>query len=72
MGNEGLLKLLNRGLNVLGVDYGQNQAYRYADGLYSYSFFDMVRQHLEVFILGILAIAAVFAVFMLLSHFGVI
>ena len=53
------MKLLNRGLNVLGVDYGQNQAYRYADGLYSYSFFDMVRQHLEVFILGILAIAAV-------------
>ena len=59
MGNEGLLKLLNRGINVLGVDYGQNQAYRYADGLYSYSFFDMVRQHLGIFILGILAIAAV-------------
>ena len=39
MGNEGLLKLLNRGINVLGADYGQNQAYRYADGLYSYSFF---------------------------------
>ena len=59
MGNEGLLKLLNRGLNILGVDYGQNQAYRYADGLYSYSFFDLVRQHLEIFILGLLAIAAV-------------
>ena len=58
MGNEGLLKLLNRGINVLGADYGQNQAYRYADGLYSYSFFDLARQHLEIFILGILAIAA--------------
>ena len=59
MGNEGLLKLLNRGINVLGIDYGQNQAYRYADGLYSYSFFDLVRQHLGIFILGILAIATV-------------
>ena len=59
MGNEGLLKLLNRGINVIGAEYGQNQAYRYADGLYSYSFFDLVRQHLGIFILGILAIAAV-------------
>ena len=59
MGSEGLLKLLNRGINVLGIDYGQNQAYRYADGLYSYSFFDLVRQHLGIFILGILMIAAV-------------
>ncbi len=59
IGNEGLLKLLNRGLGVLGVDYGQNQAYRYADGLYSYSFFDLVRQHLGIFILAIMAIAAV-------------
>ena len=46
MGNEGLLKLLNRGINVLGIDYGQNQAYRAADGLYSYSFCALVRQHL--------------------------
>ena len=59
MGSEGLLKLLNRGINVLGIDYGQNQAYRYADGLYSYSFFDMIKQHIGAFILGILAIAAV-------------
>ncbi len=59
MGSEGLLKLLNRGINVLGIDYGQNQAYRYADGLYSYSFFDMIRQHIGAFILVILAVAAV-------------
>ena len=59
MGSEGLLELLNRGINVLGIDYGQNQAYRYADGLYSYSFFDMIRQHIIAFILGILAVAAV-------------
>ena len=58
MGNEGLLKLLNRGINVLGADYGQNQAYRYADGLYSYSFLDLVRQHQDIFVLIILAIAA--------------
>ena len=65
LGNEGLLKLLNRGINVLGVDYGQNQAYRYADGLYSYSFFDLVQQNLEIFVLGVLAVAAVI-IFLLL------
>ena len=65
MGNEGLLKLLNRGINVLGVDYGQNQAYRYADGLYSYSFFDLVQQNLEIFVLGMLAVASVI-IFLLL------
>lgn len=59
MGSEGLLKLLNRGINVLGIDYGQNQAYRYANGLYSYSFFDLIKQHIGGFILGILAVAAV-------------
>ena len=65
VGSEGLLKLLNRGINVLGVDYGQNQAYRYAGGLYSYSFLDMARQYLVFFILGILAVAAVI-IFLLL------
>ena len=65
MGSEGLLKLLNRGINVLGPDYGQNQAYRYADGLYSYSTLDLIRQHMVGFILAILAVAAVI-IFLLL------
>ena len=46
IGNEGLLKLLNRGVNVIGSDYAQNLSYRYTGGLYSYSFFDMLRDYM--------------------------
>ncbi len=37
IGNEGLLKLINRGISVVGEDYLQNLPYRYTDGLYTYS-----------------------------------
>ena len=33
IGNEGLLKLLNRGVNVLGTNYAQSISYRYTGGL---------------------------------------
>ncbi len=58
IGNEGLLKLLNRGVNVLGSDYAQNIAYRYTGGLYSYDFVDILREHTLLFGLLILAVAA--------------
>ncbi len=58
IGNEGLLKLLNRGINIVGSDYAQNLSYRYTGGLYTYSFADAVREHLALFIAGILAVAA--------------
>ena len=58
IGNEGLLKLLNRGINVLGRDYAQNISYRYTGGLYSYSFLDFLRDHMAVFGSVILAVAA--------------
>ena len=35
IGNEGLLKLLNRGITILGSDYAQNISYRYTSGLYT-------------------------------------
>ena len=57
VGNEGLLKLLNRGLGILGSDFGQNQAYRYAEGLYSFSFLDLVRRHIGIFSALILSVA---------------
>jgi signal transduction histidine kinase/CheY-like chemotaxis protein len=59
IGNEGLLKLLNRGINVLGSDYAQNISYRYTNGLYSYSFADAVREHMAVVGSVLLVIAAV-------------
>ncbi len=57
IGNEGLLKLLNRGINVIGTEYVQNQAYRYAEGLYTVTVSDYIKQHLLLFIIVILGIA---------------
>lgn len=64
IGNEGLLKLLNRGLNIVGSDYAQNLSYRYVGGLYSYDFFDMVHDHMAIFGLGLAAIASLIIVFL--------
>lgn len=50
IGNEGLLKLLNRGINVLGSEYTQNLSYRYSQLLYHYSFTDFLGDHLEIVI----------------------
>ena len=57
IGNEGLLKLLNRGINILGSDYAQNISYRYTDGLYSYGFLDAILDHMAVVGSVILCIA---------------
>ena len=64
IGNEGLLKLINRGINVLGSDYAQNISYRYTGSLYSYSFTDIVMDHMALFGTIILAVAA-FIIFLL-------
>ena len=58
IGNEGLLKLLNRGVNVLGKDYAQNISFRYTGGLYSYSFKDALADHMAVVAPLLLTIAA--------------
>ena len=48
IGNEGLLKLLNRGVNAIGSDFAQNVSYRYTGGLYSYGFMDAIRDHMAL------------------------
>ena len=58
IGNEGLLKLLNRGITILGSDYAQNISYRYTSGLYTYGFVDMLRDHMTLFASAILAVMA--------------
>ena len=58
LGNAGLLKLINRGINVLGTDYAQSLAFRYTDQLYTYSFTDMIRDNIVLFVGIILAVAA--------------
>lgn len=34
IGNEGLLKIFNRGIHIMGSDYAENKAYKYIDDLY--------------------------------------
>ena len=59
IGNEGLLKLLNRGINVVGRDYAQNISFRYTDALYTYSLFDMIKDHIVLFVSIILGIGII-------------
>jgi PAS domain S-box-containing protein len=58
IGNEGLLRLLNRGLDVLGGDYVQNKSQRYMHAPYSYRLADVLLDHLELFGAVLIAIAA--------------
>ncbi|MBR3235263.1 MAG: transporter substrate-binding domain-containing protein [Atopobiaceae bacterium] len=64
IGNEGLLKLLNRGLYVLGDDYARDMAYRYTDMLYSYTIMDFVRSHLVLVGLTLFAVAGLIVSFL--------
>lgn len=59
IGEAGLLRLLNRGVSLLGTEYRQNLAFRYTDQLYSYSFIDMLRDNMAFFGTMILIVAAV-------------
>ncbi len=49
IGNDGLLKLLNRGLNVIGTDYAQNRVYLYTDQLHRESLLDYILDHIAAF-----------------------
>ena len=59
IGNEGLLKLLNRGVIMLGPEYAQDVAYRYADQLYSYTILDMIKDNIGFFLLLLLIVAVI-------------
>ena len=65
IGNEGLLKLLNRGVNILGVDYSNSISYRYTNGLYSYSFIDVIQDNI-VLVGSIVFIILAIIVFLLI------
>ena len=64
IGNEGLLKLVNRGIEAVGSDYAQSQSRRYVDGLYTYTVTDFIRDNAAVFALVFFAIAA-FLIFLI-------
>ncbi|WP_029232179.1 transporter substrate-binding domain-containing protein [Butyrivibrio sp. VCB2006] len=48
IGNEGLLKLFNRGISILGQDYALNLAYQYSEKLYKVSFIDKLIDNLWI------------------------
>ena len=65
IGNDGLLKLLNRGLNILGSDYTNKLAYRYTDELNSYTLMDAALDNLPL-VATILIVIAALIIFLLI------
>jgi hypothetical protein len=60
------LKLINRGINVLGDDYAQSISYRYTSGLYSYGFLDLVLDNMAL--VGIIILVIAMIIVFLLVH----
>lgn len=58
IGNDGLLRLLNRGINILTEDYSESIAYKYTNDLYNYSFIDW----LDDYLVGVLVIIVLIVV----------
>ena len=64
IGNEGLLRLFNRGIALIGNDYIQKVAYSYAGELYSYGIGDIFEEYLTEFLV-IIIIAILIFVFLI-------
>ena len=65
IGNAGLLRLLNRGVSILGQEYAQSLAFRYTDQLYSYSVADMIRNNMGFFGTVLVIIASVIIILLI-------
>jgi signal transduction histidine kinase/CheY-like chemotaxis protein/HPt (histidine-containing phosphotransfer) domain-containing protein len=65
LGNAGLLKLLNRGISIVGSDQARNIAYRYVDGLYSYTVIDAIRDNSWLVALVVVVILSLIVLFLL-------
>ena len=65
IGNEGLLKLLNRGINVLGYDFVQSLSYRYTSGLYRYDLWDFILDNMILFGSALFAVVALVIFFLI-------
>lgn len=62
IGNEGLLRLINRGISLVGSDYIQKVAYSYAGELYSYSALDVLGEYLPLLLVIIIVIILIIVV----------
>ncbi|MBR4169664.1 MAG: response regulator, partial [Lachnospiraceae bacterium] len=68
IGNEGLLKLINRGISVAGEEYLQNLPYRYTDGLYTYTAADFLLDHTMPIALILLVAVALILFFAIMGN----
>ena len=66
IGNDGLLKLLNRGLNVLEDDYAQTAAVKYAQNINNFTFQDFLRQY-SLYLILIIALISIIIIAFLVS-----
>ena len=64
IGNEGLLKLLNRGISITSEDYIQRLAFKYSEGLYTYTFTDMLMDNIGLIAAVVLAVIAIVIFFL--------
>ena len=62
-GNTMLLGILNKGLNVIGSEYGWNATYRYTESLYHYTTFNFLRDHMGAVIVLLLLMMDVVIVY---------
>ena len=65
IGNEGLLRILNRGITNLGQEYFVNIAYKYSENLYDYTIIDLIIDHLWALFVVAIIILAIFLFFVL-------
>ncbi len=67
IGNEGLLKLINRAISIVGDEYLQNLPYRYMDALFTYTVIDFVRDN-TIPIAVVMLIGAGLVIFFLVTN----
>lgn len=65
IGNEGLLKLINRGLSMIGTEYSQNLAYKYSADLYTYGLVDALSDNILLVIVFITSVTALIIFYIL-------
>ena len=65
IGNEGLLKLLNRGINIMGQEYVNNLASGYSNLLFHLTFLDFLKQNFWIIFFIFSAVAIVILYFLI-------
>ena len=64
IGDDGLLKLLNRGVNIIGRDRMESLAYWYVDGLHTQSMLDVLMDNLWLLALAAAVVSLLIAAFL--------